>query len=78
MLTEIPEHVASHTQKIDVSGNMLGIFPLGFGFLKEINISDNAVERMPEEINNMEFLRIIRANNNRISILPFLKCVHHL
>ena len=77
MLLELPP-IPPNTQNLHLSYNMLTVFPTGFPFLKEITINNNCIERLPEEINTMECLRVIRANNNQIVILPHLPLIRHL
>lgn len=77
MLLELPP-IPPNTQKLLLNYNMLSTFPIGFTFLKEISISNNRIESLPDEINTMECLRVIRANNNQITTLPFLKFIRHL
>lgn len=77
MLLELPP-IPPNTQKLLLNYNMLSAFPIGFTFLKEISISNNRIESLPDEINTMECLRVIRANNNQITTLPFLKFIRHL
>lgn len=77
MMDEMPD-LPQNTQKLDLARNCLTSFPLNLLLLKEIRLSHNLIERIPEEVNDISSLTILRLSHNRIKTLPYLKHARHL
>ncbi|XP_054773808.2 leucine-rich repeat protein SHOC-2-like [Lytechinus pictus] len=79
LLESVPQavyHLMRKTQlsSIDLSHNALTIMskklPMKFPSVTAFNISDNKVEKIPDEIKEMTMLETLNASHNQLSTLP--------